>query len=252
MVIKRPSVNSFSASRLSNRIRGLQGHRASWVSKSPNWLRNGILGALPKDWLDNFDEQDQFITDGFAMFSHLLHLLQPTSTDSVIQMVMDLADLMAQQPNEAPSAYLARARRTYTVLKGVKLEEIIPLLTLCRLDCDQFAGLHSRICQGDKSLLTATMQEVEESVKTELSYVKIFDDAVPSGGSQVRRATSNNVPPDTFDPPPLTVRLLKDYVKAHPTMCLGCYQEKPLHFEKGCSTCASAGWFVVKDAEQSK
>ena len=70
---------------------------ASWDVKSPNfetqslWLRHGILGALPKDWLDNFDEKDHFVTDGFAMFTHLLHLLQPTSTDSVIQMVMDLA-----------------------------------------------------------------------------------------------------------------------------------------------------------------
>ena len=96
------------------------------------------------------------------------------------------------------------------------------------------------------------MQEVEEAVKTELSYVKIFDDAAPSGGSQVRRATNKIVPLDVFNPPPLTMRLLKDYVKQHPTMCLGCYQEKPAHFEKGCPTCASAGWYVVKDAEQSK
>ena len=153
---------------------------ATWTTKAAgfntqsNWLRNGILGALTPDWLSNFSEQPQFVDDGFAMFSHLFDLLKPTTPEAVIQRVMDLADL-AQQANESAPAYLARARRLYNLLKGVKLEELIPLLTLCRLDRDQFSGIHQSIRQGDKTLLASSisMAEVEAKVTNELALLDI-------------------------------------------------------------------------------
>jgi hypothetical protein len=142
---------------------------ANWTTKSPGmdsqsaWLRNVILQSLPEDELAAFSDQPAFENDGFAMFSALLRRLQPDTVESRLQNVMDLASL-EQGPTESVNSYLARARRLCVNLKGIQVDSLIPLLCLCRLDKDKFAGIHQSLRQADPSLIKSTMKEVEARV----------------------------------------------------------------------------------------
>jgi hypothetical protein len=98
---------------------------ATWTRKDPAfqkhsvWLRDAILKSLPEDFLASFKDRREFEDDGFAMFTHLLTELTPTSLDTLILDVIELGTL-EMRPQESPKAFLARARRLMNSLEKVK------------------------------------------------------------------------------------------------------------------------------------
>jgi hypothetical protein len=72
---------------------------ANWTKKDPafqkhsTWLRDAILKSLPEDYLATFKDRRDFEDDGFAMFTHLLTELTPTSLDTLILDVIELGTL---------------------------------------------------------------------------------------------------------------------------------------------------------------
>jgi hypothetical protein len=69
---------------------------ANWTKKDPafqkhsTWLRDAILKSLPEDYLATFKDRRKYEDDGFAMFTHLLTELTPTSLDTLILDVIEL------------------------------------------------------------------------------------------------------------------------------------------------------------------
>jgi hypothetical protein len=237
---------------------------ANWTTKAPGmdsqsaWLRNAILQSLPEDELAAFSDQPAFEDDGFAMFTALLHRLQPNTVESRLQNVMDLASL-EQGPTETVNAYLARARRLCLNLKGIQVDSLIPLLCLCRLDKDKFAGIHQSLRQADPQLIQSTMKEVEARVLREQFIAKTFGYDEPIGSASARR--SDKKPPSaphrdaaptvSYPPPKQPFHAIQSYLESHPKNCIGCFGDHPLHLEKGCPPCAKQGWVVKKDATEA-
>jgi hypothetical protein len=237
---------------------------ANWKTKIPGmeaqsaWLRNAILGALPDDELQAFSDQPEFESDGFAMFHALLTRLQPNTVESRLQNVMDLASL-EQGPAESVNAYLARARRLCLNLKGIQVDSLIPLLCLCRLDKDKFAGIHQSLRQADPQLINSTMKEVEARVLREQYIARTFGYDEPIGSAAARRADKkppanpNPNPTNSANYPPSKqpFHAVVSYLESHPKNCIGCFGDHPMHLEKGCPPCAKQGWVVKKDTTEA-
>jgi hypothetical protein len=170
---------------------------------------------------------------------------------------MDLASL-EQGPAESVNSYLARARRLCVNLKGIQVDSLIPLLCLCRLDKDKFAGIHQSLRQADPSLIKSTMKEVEVEARVlrEQYIAKTFGYEEPIGSSNARRTNTKPPAPNkdatvSYPPSKQPFHAVTNYLASHPKNCIGCFGDHPLHLEKGCPPCAKGGWVVKKDAVEA-
>jgi hypothetical protein len=139
---------------------------ARWDDKDPafevqsRYLRGAIFAALPLNWLDPFRLQPKFESDGFAMFSYLLELLSPDTVETRLIAIVELSSF-EQRAGESIDLYFARGREIHERLLRFKVDEIMPLLMLVRLNHDNFPGLQDRIANADTNLMNADMNQVE-------------------------------------------------------------------------------------------
>jgi hypothetical protein len=193
---------------------------ANWDIKDPafeaqsRYLRGAIFSALPLNWLDPFCLQPRFENDGFAMFSYLLELLSPDTVETHLIAIVELSSF-EQKAGESVDSYFARGRELHERLLRFKVEEIMPLLMLVRLNHDNFPGLQDRIANADAALMNADMNQVEQLVRKYEQMQKALGISPDPASASARRAkkpddkkpapkdkapaTSSTFPPDNFN-----------------------------------------------------
>jgi hypothetical protein len=240
---------------------------ARWDMKDPafetqsNYLRGAIFAALPLKWLDPFRLQPRFETDGFAMFSYLLELLSPDTVETRLIAIVELSTF-EHKAGETVDSYFARGRELHERLLRFRVDEIMPLLMLVRLNHDNFPGLQERIANADKDLMNADMANVEQLVRRYEQMQKALGISPGSTDASARRSNKNpekkppakeQPPPPTYPPPNFNWNAMYEYLNANKDACPGCYHKKlPLHRKIGCHALAKCNFVLKYDPDGAK
>jgi hypothetical protein len=181
------------------------------------------------------------------MFSYLLELLSPDNVETRLIAIVELSSF-EQKAGESVDAYFARGRELHERLLRFKVEEIMPLLMLVRLNHDNFPGLQERIANADTTLMSADMNQVEQLVRKYEQMQKALGISPESTSATAHRAhaqkpddkkpSPNNKPPEkppAFPPDNFNWNAMIEYYKTHKNACPGCYQHNnQLHRNIGC------------------
>lgn len=120
-------------------------------------------------------------------------------------------------------------------LQRITVAQLLPLLLLCRLDPDQFPAIRRSLEGAYPTLITATLDDVEQRILQELTFQQTFGTAQSPDGS-ARRARSGPAPapspapthPAAYPPRAPSYATIQQYIEDHPDVCIGCWQRMPV------------------------
>ena len=140
--------------------------------KESNYLRSELLCILLLDLQDA-----RYDSDGFLMLKHLLEHLQLDSHQNKFLNVLEYANL-ARANNETEASLISRAKGTHNVLQGVSIADCMPLQILSCLS-DSYPGLIAHYCQGNPTVVNATVSQLETLMASERETQKAFPHLYP-------------------------------------------------------------------------
>jgi hypothetical protein len=171
--------------------------KAPGTEKESVYLRSELLRVLPTDLQRLFTNDTRYDNDGFLMLARLLAHLQPVSHQSKFLSMMEFANL-TKGDNETEAALISRAKGIDQKLSGVSISDCMPLKILSCLS-DVYPGLIARYCQGDATVVNATVNELEALMAAEREAQKAFPNLYPSASAN--RARGQPSGPSTSSTP---------------------------------------------------
>ena len=108
----------------------------------------------------------RFASDGIAMLSLLLTLLNPYSSVNLLLAISYLTRL-DMQLGESNINYMSRIQGISQRIQGITIERIIPLFSTASIEHGQYPGVKSRYLMGDAALLNCDLLELSVLLSSE-------------------------------------------------------------------------------------
>jgi hypothetical protein len=206
-----------------------------------------MLAALSHEQLSPYLNNNRYTGDGIAMVASLIEKISPSRPENRLQDVRDLSSL-EQGSQESTFSYMSRVRGFATRLKGVTIDDIVPLFTLIGMNHDQYSGLLDRFTSGEPAIVNATTSDLERLMLEEDSCRRAMGIQPMSGQSSANRAQDvrpkndeaktsvprhppRGTPPDSLVYPPeggIKWKVLKGIVEGEES-CPHCHSRDEFH-----------------------
>eukprot|EP00804_Cyclotella_cryptica_P014487 CCRYP_004816-RA/>CCRYP_004816-RA protein AED:0.72 eAED:0.72 QI:0/-1/0/1/-1/1/1/0/939 len=239
-------------------------HGCTWDSKAPGkdkesvYLRSELLRVLPLDLQRLFTNDTRFDNDGFLMLHHLLQHLRPVSHQSKFLTMLEFANL-SKHDNESEASLISRAKGIDNILSGVSVADCMPLKILSCLS-DSYPGLIARYCQGDQTVVNASVTQLEALMASEREAQRAFPNLYPTASAnRARGPPSSPTPPSSSTPSGLVYPLprgapwekVEDLISTG-SICPVCHSRGKWHVNEGsfhCVPLARQGKVIINDQE---
>ena len=159
-----------------------------------------ILMSLPRSVLSMFLNEIIFTPNGIAMLSHLLTHLNPSSSGNLLVAISDLTCL-EMVLGELSTDYMSCVRGISQCMRGVSLDQIIPLFAVASLDHDHYPGVNIWYLAGEPALIKCNLLDISGLLSSKDTRHKSLGLPISTPPATVNRMSDAEVQPPPIEFP---------------------------------------------------